>query len=268
MMLISGKLFGTWRPSTGPRRRQSVWIRRYDCSGLYSVLFPLLHFSPSYTWPPQVDFERNGQISSDTLHKHLVSALPRNSVLHILFDCCHSGSAVELPYVYRTDENGNINLVDNLKQGVALLGEATNLIQGGLRFDKMRDAEQLYAGATSFFKGLVHQGVGEGADGLQKEDFEEDWVHEGKSVFMVRFLFSFFQYWCVFVLGQRASRTAAHALGQGSISPRCLFSSSEQLLISGDEQFSGCKDDQTSADAFIQGKHVGKTIGLPFLFQN
>jgi hypothetical protein len=136
---------------------------------------------------PQVDFERNGQISSDTLHKHLVSALPRNSVLHILFDCCHSGSAVELPFVYRTDEDGNINLVDNLKQGFALVGEATNLIQGGFRMDRMQDAEQLYAGASSFFKGLMHQGGGEGEDGLQKEDFEEDWSHEGKSVFMVSF---------------------------------------------------------------------------------
>jgi len=103
-------------------------------------------------------------------------------VLHILFDCCHSGSAVELPFVYRTDEDGNINLVDNLKEGFALVGEATHLIQGGLRFDKLGEAEQLYAGATDFFKGLMHQGDssengrGAGGDGLQQEDFEEDWV--------------------------------------------------------------------------------------------
>jgi len=36
-----------------------------------------------------VDFERNGMIDSGTLHKHLVSALPPNSTLVILFDCCH-----------------------------------------------------------------------------------------------------------------------------------------------------------------------------------
>jgi hypothetical protein len=120
---------------------------------------------------------------------------------------------VELPFVYRTDEDGNVNLVDNLKEGFALVGEAASLIQGGLRYDRMRDAELLYAGATSFFKGLMHQGGGEGTggDGLQKEDFEEDWSHEGKSVFML----------------------------------------------------SGCKDNQTSADAFIAGKHVGK---IAFLF--
>lgn len=50
------------------------------------------------------DFETNGQIDSDTLHRHVVSKLPQNSTLFVVFDCCHSGSALELPYVYRTDE--------------------------------------------------------------------------------------------------------------------------------------------------------------------
>lgn len=36
-----------------------------------------------------VDFERNGMIDSGTLQRHLVSALPPNSTLMILFDCCH-----------------------------------------------------------------------------------------------------------------------------------------------------------------------------------
>ena len=69
------------------------------------------------------DFEQNGQISSDTLHRNLVSALAPNSTLFVIFDCCHSGSALELPFVYRTDEDGNVNLVDNLKEGVALASE-------------------------------------------------------------------------------------------------------------------------------------------------
>lgn len=59
-----------------------------------------------------VDFEKNGQLDSDTLHRHLVSALAPGCQLHIIFDCCHSGSAVELPYVYRTDEDGNVSLID------------------------------------------------------------------------------------------------------------------------------------------------------------
>lgn len=59
-----------------------------------------------------VDFERVGQIDSGTLHRHLVSQLAPGCQLHIVFDCCHSGSAVELPYVYRSDEDGRIRLID------------------------------------------------------------------------------------------------------------------------------------------------------------
>lgn len=72
-----------------------------------------------------VDFERNGQIDSGTLHRHLVSALPQNSTLFVIFDCCHSGSALELPYVYRTDEYGNVSVIDNLRQGFELIGEVS-----------------------------------------------------------------------------------------------------------------------------------------------
>jgi metacaspase-1 len=59
-----------------------------------------------------VDWEQNGQLDSDTLHRCLVSKLAEGSQLHVLFDCCHSGSAIELPFVYRSDEDGNVNLVD------------------------------------------------------------------------------------------------------------------------------------------------------------
>jgi metacaspase-1 len=59
-----------------------------------------------------VDFVVNGQIGSDVLHRRLVSAMAPGCQMHVLFDCCHSGSAIELPYVYRTDEDGNVNLIN------------------------------------------------------------------------------------------------------------------------------------------------------------
>ena len=151
-----------------------------------------------------VDFEQKGQINSDTLHRRLVSKLHPTSSLFIVFDCCHSGSAVELPFVYRTDEDGNVNLVDSVKQGFGLVMAANNLIQGGFTRDKLQDAQQLFAGAKSFFKGFTHRN--EEGEGLQQDDdYQEDWANEGKSVFM----------------------------------------------------FSGCRDDQTSADASIAGANVG-----------
>ncbi|KAK0295496.1 hypothetical protein LTR82_018397, partial [Friedmanniomyces endolithicus] len=45
-----------------------------------------------------VDFESSGQIASGILHNLLVSRLPPQSSLFIVLDCCHSGSALELPY--------------------------------------------------------------------------------------------------------------------------------------------------------------------------
>ena len=151
-----------------------------------------------------VDYQQQGQLDSDTLHRHLVSKLAPNSNLFVVFDCCHSGSAIELPFVYRSDADGNVNLMDNVKQGVHLMSAAKHLLQGGFTYDKVNDAKQLYAGAQAFFKSFQHQGQ-EQEEGLGEEHFMEDWAHEGKSVFM----------------------------------------------------FSGCKDDQTSADASIGGSHVG-----------
>jgi hypothetical protein len=151
-----------------------------------------------------VDFQDNGQIDSDTLHQQVVRALAPNSTLFVILDCCHSGSALELPLVYRGDDDGNVNLVDNIKQGVRLLGEANDLFQGGRGGSfNMAEAQDLYAGATSFFRSFKHMGGG-GGSGLEDGGFEEN--------------------------------------------------RGEQKMVT---MFSGCRDDQTSADANIQGMSEG-----------
>ncbi|TVY81644.1 Metacaspase-1 [Lachnellula suecica] len=153
-----------------------------------------------------VDFEKNGQIDSDTLHKTLVSPLNPAARLTILFDCCHSGSAVELPYVYRPDGDGQVNLVDNVKQGINLATAAYNLVQGGFSAAKINDAKALIGGARSFFHSLHHRPAEDlTEDGLAEDHFVEDWKNEGKDVWM----------------------------------------------------FSGCADNQTSADTSIAGAPTG-----------
>ncbi|KAH3681573.1 hypothetical protein WICPIJ_007447 [Wickerhamomyces pijperi] len=49
-----------------------------------------------------VDFQAAGSIIDDTLHDLLVRPLPQGARLTALFDSCHSGTALDLPYVYST----------------------------------------------------------------------------------------------------------------------------------------------------------------------
>ncbi|KAH8723738.1 peptidase C14, caspase domain-containing protein [Phaeosphaeriaceae sp. PMI808] len=151
-----------------------------------------------------VDFETRGQISSTILHEHLVTRMAPDCTLFIIMDCCHSGSAVELPYVYRSDADGRISLLDNLKVGARLVGDAQRLIDGGFSYSKLGEAKQLLAGASSFFKGLKHMGEQE-EEGLADGEFVGQYGSEMKMVTM----------------------------------------------------FSGCRDDQTSADAHIGGEATG-----------
>ncbi|KAJ4363993.1 hypothetical protein N0V83_009447 [Neocucurbitaria cava] len=150
------------------------------------------------------DFESRGQISSTLLHEHLVTYMARECTLFIIMDCCHSGSAVELPFVYRSDSDGQISLMDNLKAGARLVGEAQGIISGGFSYRKVGEAQELLAGASSFFKGLRHMGEQE-EEGLAEGEFAGQYGSEQKMVTM----------------------------------------------------FSGCRDDQTSADASIQGEATG-----------
>lgn len=127
--------------------------------------------------------------------------------LTILFDCCHSGSAVELPYIYRPNSYGQVNLIDEVKTGMTLARQAMNLVHGGFSAAKVGEAKALFTDASHFFATLTANGGGgeTNEDGLGEENFVEDWKHEGKDVWM----------------------------------------------------FSGCADDQTSADTSIAGAATG-----------
>ncbi|KAG0355257.1 Ca(2+)-dependent cysteine protease [Podila minutissima] len=47
-----------------------------------------------------VDHVENGVIVDDELHREVVKKLPPRVRLTAVFDCCHSGSALDLPYIY------------------------------------------------------------------------------------------------------------------------------------------------------------------------
>ncbi|KAL1894665.1 Ca(2+)-dependent cysteine protease [Ceratocystis pirilliformis] len=49
-----------------------------------------------------VDFKNNGHIVDDQMHHIMVRSLPAGVRLTAIFDSCHSGSALDLPYIYST----------------------------------------------------------------------------------------------------------------------------------------------------------------------
>lgn len=58
-------------------------------SGFDDVIYPL-------------DFEQFGHIVDDDMHEIMVRPLPPGCKLTALYDSCHSGTALDLPYVYST----------------------------------------------------------------------------------------------------------------------------------------------------------------------
>ncbi|KAI9295268.1 hypothetical protein K502DRAFT_324411 [Neoconidiobolus thromboides FSU 785] len=47
-----------------------------------------------------LDFQQQGQITDDEMNLILVQPLPQGCRLTAVFDCCHSGTALDLPYIY------------------------------------------------------------------------------------------------------------------------------------------------------------------------
>jgi len=47
-----------------------------------------------------LDFKRNGSIIDDEMHNIMVKPLPSGCRLTGLFDSCHSGTVLDLPYIY------------------------------------------------------------------------------------------------------------------------------------------------------------------------
>jgi metacaspase-1 len=78
-----------------------------------------------------VDFRQNGHITDDEMHRIMVSPLQAGVRLTAIFDSCHSGTALDLPYIYSTQ---GILKEPNLAReaGQGLLGVISSYTQGDL----------------------------------------------------------------------------------------------------------------------------------------
>jgi len=78
-----------------------------------------------------VDYESAGFILDDEMWLLLVRGLPQGVRLTAIFDSCHSGTVLDLPYTYKVDGSLEIKMVDNrLEAGKAFFSAGLNYFQG------------------------------------------------------------------------------------------------------------------------------------------
>jgi len=64
-----------------------------------------------------LDFKQTGQIRDDDLYKILVVPMKRGVTLTCLYDCCHSGTVLDLPYNFRPGETEEFEEEANFQFG-------------------------------------------------------------------------------------------------------------------------------------------------------
>ncbi|KAK4160173.1 putative metacaspase [Cladorrhinum sp. PSN259] len=95
-----------------------------------------------------VDFKQNGHIVDDEIHYYVVKPLQAGVRLTAIFDSCHSGSVMDLPYLYNT--KGVLKEPNLAKEaGQGLLSAVGSYARG----DMAGVASSLFGLAKSAFKG-------------------------------------------------------------------------------------------------------------------
>lgn len=90
-----------------------------------------------------VDFRQAGHITDDEMHRIMVQPLQAGVRLTAIFDSCHSGTALDLPYIYSTQ--GIIKEPDMAKDAAqGLIGAISSYSRG--------DLGGIFSAANTFWK--------------------------------------------------------------------------------------------------------------------
>jgi hypothetical protein len=144
-----------------------------------------------------LDFQQKGQILDDEIYENLVQPLPKGCRLTAIFDSCHSGTVMDLPYTYQCD--GSIEVIDNdvrkeiFKKALTIVG---SFIQG--------DQSMIASSLLGLFDGSINFSSLSNNNKMNNQAVIEKRKHDADVI-----------------------------------------------------QFSGCRDNQTSADAKINNQSTG-----------
>lgn len=201
-----------------------------------------------------VDYQSQGMIVDDDIFDMLVAPLPKGVRLTAVMDCCHSGSVFDLPYSYVFEEgreglvevdNRKVAIAAALAAGKALMakdygGAMKNLMSAGKAYMAMRADSQ---GGASGGSSSTAPASGGGGGGFSLGSLAGGLGGSGG--------------------GSSAPAQTAPAAGGGgggNIATDANVSADYiaiRTAVCDVIQFSGCRDNQTSADAFIAGESTG-----------
>ncbi|CAK4077241.1 unnamed protein product [Aphanomyces euteiches] len=94
-----------------------------------------------------VDYDEAGMITDDEMHAIMCASLPAGVKLTAIFDCCHSGSVLDLPFMYTID--GNLDIHEENRVALA----ARQFLKAGLDFLK-GDSKRAKEGFQSGMKAM------------------------------------------------------------------------------------------------------------------
>ena len=169
-----------------------------------------------------LDYKQAGQIIDDEMHAIMCANLPQGAQLVAIFDSCHSGTALDLPFVYMLDQNDQVVEIDLGKEAL-----------------------------KSFFKGYQMWSKGNKQAALASALKGAKYAYEALNK----------------PAGQPAGAGQAHN-SMPNASGLAHDGHARKLTRGTIIQFSGCRDDQTSADATIVRRFYFKSSEILIHFFN
>ncbi|KAI9330087.1 peptidase C14, caspase domain-containing protein [Obelidium mucronatum] len=151
-----------------------------------------------------LDYQTAGCIDSDLLHKFLVHALPTGVKLTVIFDCCHSGTMLELPYTYHPDTNSESGMVAKQQQVKEILSDVTSLFTKGFSFSSFTNNAQEILHDVAGLASLFHHRPDVDVEGYKHEHFTPEIDEDNKNEKLV-----------VVISGCRDDQTSADTIVQG-----------------------------------------------------